>query len=137
MKSIMAITLAVVLAGILWVVPGRAQRQLGETPRVNVGVLMQQKLKSSQSILKGLALEDYALIEQEAQRLSLLSLDTGWNIIQTKDYTHMSVEFREAAEQIRNSAEEKNLDGAGLGYFKLTMTCIDCHRHVRKVRPQE
>ena len=24
------------------------------------------------------------------------------------------------------------LDAAGLGYFQLTMTCIDCHRHVRK-----
>ena len=134
MKRMFAIASAVVLAAILCTVPGRAQLQTGETPRLSVAVLMQQKLKSSQAILKGLAMEDYGLIEQESRCLSLLSLESGWNILQTKDYTHMSVEFREACEQIRSAAEDKNLDGVGLGYFKLTMTCIDCHRHIRNVK---
>jgi hypothetical protein len=54
-------------------------------------------------------------------------------VLQTPDYIRLSVEFRKAAEQIRKGAQDKNLDAGGLGYVKLTMTCIDCHRHVRSV----
>lgn len=113
-------------------IPGVAQTQSTELRSpVNVHALMQRKLSSSQSLIKGLALEDYTLIEREAQQLQLLSLDAGWNVIQTKDYARISGEFREAAKKIRQAGKDKNLDAAGLGYFHLTMTCIDCHRHMR------
>ena len=99
-----------------------------------VETMMQHKLLSSQSLLKGLALEDFELIETEAQRLHLLSQDVGWNIVQTKEYARLSTDFRRAAEHIREAGKKHNLDAAGLGYFKLTMTCIDCHRHVRGIK---
>ena len=99
---------------------------------VNVKALMHRKLESSQSLIKGLALENYDLLSKEAQTLQLLSLDAGWNVVQTKEYARISGEFRDATKKIGNAAKAKNLDAAGLGYFQLTMTCIDCHRHVRK-----
>ena len=102
--------------------------------RVAIEALMQRKLESSQALIKGLALDDYKLIEREAQQLQLLSLDASWNVVQTKQYARFSDEFREAAQKIRKAGKEKNLDAAGLGYFQLTMTCIDCHRHVRQAR---
>lgn len=128
------------LVGLLvyWSVPGTAQIKNADVDSalgvVSVDALMQQKLRSSQALLKGLALDDYELIKREAQRLQLLSLDAGWHTIQTKDYARISGEFREAARQIYKAGEKKNLDSAGLGYFKLTMTCIDCHRHVRNIQ---
>lgn len=113
-------------------IPQAAQTQ-NTDPRSpsNVETLMRRKLLSSQNLIKGLALEDYAIIEKEAQELQLLSLDTGWNVLQTPDYARISTEFREAARKIGTAAKKKNLDAAGLGYFQLTMTCIDCHRHMR------
>lgn len=108
-------------------------RRAGAQGEVTVDALMQSKLASSQALLKGLALDDYELIQREAQRLQLLSLDTSWHTIQTQEYARISGEFREAAKKIRAAGEQKNLDAAGLGYFQLTMTCIDCHRHVRNV----
>ena len=98
---------------------------------VNVKALMHRKLESSQSLLKGLAVEDYKLLGKQAQTLQLLSLDAGWNVVQTKEYARISDEFRDAAKKIGRASKEKNLDAAGLGYFQLTMSCIDCHRHVR------
>lgn len=129
--------IAAVLLGLLAIcisIPSLAQTEqtTDGKPPVNFDALMQHKLASSQSLLKGLALDDYKLIEREAQQLQLLSLDAGWNIVQTKDYVRISGEFREAAKKIRKAGEDKNLDMAGLGYFQLTMTCIDCHRHVRQ-----
>ena len=97
------------------------------------GALMQRKLESSQAVIKGLALEDYALLQKEAQQLQLLSLDAGWNVVQTREYARISDEFRDAAKKIGRAGKQKNLDAAGLGYFQLTMTCIDCHRHVRQL----
>ena len=102
-----------------------------ETPRIRVDDIMHAKLQSSQELLKALALEDFKSIEKQAQRLELLGLDTDWNIVQTKDYTRLSGEFREAAKKMRKAGEAKNLDRAGLGFMQLTMSCIDCHGLVR------
>lgn len=131
MKRLSIILLLGVLA-LCSAMPGIAQTQRTELPTtVNHQALMQRKLASAQSLIEGLALEDYKLIQREAQQLQLLSLDAGWNVVQTADYARISVEFREAAKKLRQAGKDKNLDAAGLGYFQLTMTCIDCHRHVR------
>lgn len=133
------LTLATLLATCAWLLvatrPGQTQNTRAGSV-VNVEALMQRKLESSQALLKGLALEDYKLIGKESQTLQLLSLDTDWNVVQTKDYSRLSTEFREAARKIHQASKDKNLDAAGLGYVQLTMTCIDCHRHVRKQRAE-
>lgn len=131
------LTLVTLLAAcaVLLVTTKPGQTQNTDTGSVvNIEALMLRKLHSAQSVLKGLALEDHKLIGTEAQTLQLLSLDTDWNVVQTKDYARLSTEFREAARKIQQASKDKNLDAAGLGYVQLTMTCIDCHRHVRKHR---
>ena len=131
MKRISIIVLPCVVAACL-AISQPAQTQNTDLPSpVDFDALMQRKLHSAQSMIKGLALEDYKLIASEAQQLQLLSLDAGWNVLQTKDYARISGDFRQAAKKIQKAGKEKNLDAAGLGYFQLTMTCIDCHRHVR------
>jgi hypothetical protein len=122
------------ITAICCAIPSLAQTDDTELrSRVSIEALMQRKLGSAQALIKGLALDDFKLIESEAQQLQLLSLDAGWNVIQTEEYARISGEFREAAKKIRKAGNEKNLDAAGLGYFQLPMTCIDCHRHVRNV----
>ena len=130
MKKIISIV-AVGICVTYFALPNEAQVTDSSGSAINVKALMHRKLESSQSLLKGLALEDYALLSKEAQTLQLLSLDAGWNVVQTKEYARVSGEFRDAAKKIRKAGEDKNLDAAGLGYLQLTMTCIDCHRHVR------
>ena len=112
----------------------RTQEQSTDPPHIAVNSIMQAKLEASQDLLRGLAMEDYELISRQTQKLELLSLDAGWNIVQTKDYTRISGEFREAARYMKSAAEKKNLDAVALGYVKLTMSCVDCHRHVRTTR---
>lgn len=137
MKKLLTIALLGVLAVCL-LLPQSGQTQDAElSSPVDFEALMQRKLHSSQSLIKGLALEDYELISREAQQLQLLSLDAGWNVLQSEDYARISGEFRQAAKKIGQAGKEKNLDAAGLGYFQLTMSCIDCHRHVRNIAAQE
>ena len=140
MRRPATIGVVISLFGVILVANGDTQRQKLkplDAPPIRVNALMQGKLESAQAIIKGLALEDYELIQKNSQRLELLSIDAGWNIIQTKDYARISKEFRDAARHMRKAADEKNLDAVGLGYMKLTMSCLDCHRHVRKTRKKQ
>ncbi len=96
--------------------------------------LMKLKLQSAQLTLEALALEDYEALGRHAQQLHLISQETGWNLIQTKQYQLHSSQFRRTAQRIVNAAKRKNLDAASLAYVQLTLSCIECHKHVRQNR---
>ena len=93
---------------------------------------MQRKLDDVKEIVTGLALEDYDLMSKSAQDLMLLSHESEWNVFQSESYLHMSREFRGSAQRLRDSANDKNLDGATLAYFEVTLNCIRCHKYVRQ-----
>jgi cytochrome c556 len=95
---------------------------------------MRAKLKHSQEIVEGLALENYDQIAKNAQELTLLSMATNWQVFQTDEYVMQSREFRRAAEELRDKAKQKNLEGAVLAYLDVTMKCVNCHKYVRKIQ---
>jgi hypothetical protein len=127
MKGIIILTvpLGILLA---LIAPGAGEQEKGNRE------LMRAKLKHSQEIVEGLALENFDQIARNAQQLSALSLATGWQVFPTEEYVVQSREFRRAVESLRNHAKEKNLDGAALAYLDVTMKCINCHKYVRKIR---
>ena len=96
--------------------------------------LMQAKLEHSKSLLEGLATGDFAQLEKSASALTLLSLETDWNVIQTGEYRRLSEDFRRSTKSLKEMAAAKNLDGATLAYVGLTMKCVECHKYVRSVR---
>jgi len=98
---------------------------------------MQQKLTSSRDIVKGLAIEDFDLLSKSGQDLLLLSHEADWNVFQTQDYLSLSREFRGSAQRLRDSANEKNLDGATLAYFEVTLNCVRCHKYLRQNKQQK
>ena len=107
----------------------------GDKPPPNqVGDFMRLKLEHSKNVLEGLALEDYPMIAKNADKMSLLSHEASWNVLQTEEYLLRSGEFRRTAAALTEAAEEKNLDGAALAYVDLTMKCVNCHKYVREVR---
>lgn len=74
------------------------------------------------------------MIAKNSQAMSLLSLESNWQVLQTTEYLDRSKEFRRAADALTQAAKKKNLDGAALAYVQLTMNCINCHKYVRGVR---
>lgn len=102
--------------------------------RKDTAPFMQRKLDGAREIIKGLAIEDYDLISKSAQDLMLLSHETDWKVIQTEVYLRMSNEFRGSAGRLRDAANDKNLDGATLAYFEVTLSCVRCHKYIRRNR---
>jgi hypothetical protein len=95
---------------------------------------MRAKLSHSQSVLDGLAREDYGVIANHAQKLSLLSQAANWQVLQTPEYLRHSTDFRKSAEMLLKAAQDENLDGAALSYVAVTLKCVSCHKYVRSVR---
>jgi cytochrome c556 len=92
------------------------------------------KLKHSQEIVEGLALENFDQIAKNAQRLTLLSHATNWQVFQTAEYQLQSREFQRATQALREQAKQKKLEGAVLAYLDVTMKCVNCHKYIRSVR---
>ena len=102
-----------------------------------VSPLMQMKLEKSKAILAGLAMEDFEKIGSNARSLKILSLASGWNVIQTEEYGVQSNDFRRVCETIADAAEKKDVHRATLGYVALTLRCVECHSYMRRHRDEE
>jgi cytochrome c556 len=125
--AVICLGLLLLWAG-LSVVPARSRQ-----PN-DVAAFMRMKLEHSQKVLEGIAVEDFALIERDSQRLSLLSQAANWQVLQTPDYLQHSLDFRRSADALTKAARDKNLDGAALAYVQMTMNCVNCHKYVRTAR---
>lgn len=96
--------------------------------------LMKKKLNASKQLLKGLAKRDFPTIQKAAQALHSISTSEEWKVFKDPKYRLYSSEFGRLSERIMHSAKEKNLDEATLHYLGVTMTCVNCHKHVRDVQ---
>lgn len=105
----------------------------GQTPTTRRD-LMRTKLEASREILEGLTLEDYSLITKGAKALKALSRASVWEvptIPNAEEYVILTAEFQRLTDELSRKARDKNLDGATLAYFKLTSSCVNCHKYVR------
>jgi len=102
-------------------------------PQIPMGTkeFMREKLEHAQKVLEAIALEDFDTIGARAQKLSAMSQAAKWQAFQNPDYAQYSVAFRRTVDSIAKSARDKNLDGATLGYVRMTMSCVECHKFVR------
>lgn len=114
-----------ILIGACLVGPARA----GSDPVTSE--IMEQKLQHAQFILRGIAKQDFALVQTNAQQLVKLSQLSGWQARQTPEYELFSLEFRRHAEELVRAAKSKNVDAATLAYTQLTFTCVSCHKLIR------
>jgi hypothetical protein len=107
-----------------------------QRPPTKLSPLMRMKLENSKEILEGLALEDFDKIGKNARSMKLLSMESGWNVIQTKEYETQSRDFRRTCDLIAEAAAEKDVSRAALGYVAMTVRCVECHAYMRKHKIQ-
>jgi cytochrome c556 len=100
-------------------------------PKLTTREVMRAKLDSSQKVLEGIATENFVTIAVNGQKLVALSQAAGWEAPEYKQHT---IEFRRHAEALQKAARDQNVDAASLAWFQLTISCVNCHRHIRGVR---
>lgn len=97
-----------------------------------VAGFMKAKLVHAEKVLEGLATEDFDLIVKHSQAISLLCEDELWSVVKTVEYHERSKEFQRSVNAITEAARQKNLDAAALAYVNTTLSCVNCHKYVRK-----
>lgn len=117
--------ICVIAAGCFFTTKMLAQPQLKNVMKV--------KLIHTQTVLEGLALEDFNKIEASAKTLSNLSRSTAWKVAKTPEYVKFSNDFRSLADSLAANAKARKIEAATLDYMQLTMLCVKCHSHVRKI----
>jgi cytochrome c556 len=93
--------------------------------------LMEQKLTHAQNILSAIAKEDYAKLSENAEGLRRLA-EKQWIEKDTPEYRAQLKDFWVVLEGIRASAADKDIDGATLAYMQMTLSCVRCHKYLRK-----
>lgn len=95
---------------------------------------MARKLKSTQDLVKALAVEDFAQIDASAALLKQIGQDTLWKVSPNVTYIKYASEFSTISGQLAAAGRDKDLNAATLAYVRLTINCIDCHKFVRDGR---
>lgn len=123
--------LLVLALGALGLAAGASLAWAQERADVQTREVMKAKLEHAQTVLEAIAVEDFAKAQTNAQKLSRLSQATGWQARQTPEYELFTLEFRRRADALAQAAAEKNVDGATMAYVQLTISCVNCHKHLR------
>ena len=98
---------------------------------------MKKKLDYSQAILTGLATADFDQVSKNAQAMNGLSEIEKFIRGKTPGYRTQLKFFRFANEELIRQSDRGNLDGAALAFTQLTLTCVNCHKHIRDTEPEE
>jgi hypothetical protein len=92
---------------------------------------MKKKLEFSKNILDGLVKEDYQKILKNAKSLNEMG-KRKWLENESVEYRTQNQVFWFTTGSLRIAAEEKNMDGATLAYMQMTLSCVNCHKQLRR-----
>jgi hypothetical protein len=98
------------------------------------GRVMRDKLAHSQKILEAILVSDYASLDRESAALVRATELPAWAVLKSPEYLRQSAAFISAIQDLRDAAKARDLDAAALDYMALTLTCIQCHKHLKGAR---
>ena len=96
---------------------------------------MRLKMDASSEILEGIVMENPALIKQGGNALLEMSKAEKFQVLTDREYRLHNRQFREAVDRLLAAADKEGYDKAALAWFDVTISCVDCHDHVRKTAP--
>jgi hypothetical protein len=107
---------------------------LAATPprRPAAQAFMRQKLVYSQGVMEGLALERFDLISQNAINLRRMTQSNLWYSIRQPDYMLRTTNYQIAVDGLYKAAIDRNLDAATEAFTKVSRSCVECHRVLRR-----
>jgi hypothetical protein len=114
-----------------WAMSSGAEQAGGGTEQPT-SFWMKKKLEYSQNVLGGIATADFDKIVTNAEAMRALSRVEGFIRRQTPGYRTQLQIFEESADEIIRQAKKDSVDGAALAFTQLTISCVNCHKHLRE-----
>jgi hypothetical protein len=113
--------------------PGQTDEAKPAPKKAAMKLFMRKKLEASQSVLEGLAIEDFDMIAVGARQLKTTSAAAEFMVVNDPMYAQHADEFRRIVDKLEKAGKERRLDGATLAYVDMTLSCVECHKYVRNV----
>jgi hypothetical protein len=129
--GVIAICIAVMVLAVAMIARGDDKQAESSQP---ASYWMKKKLEYSQNILAGIATADYEKIIVNGESMRNLSKIEGFIRGQTPGYRTQLHIFQESADEIVRQAKKDNVDGAALAFTQLTISCVNCHKHLRETK---
>ena len=126
MKHVLVTLFGVVLL-VSW--SATANAQTAQLSRV-----MRDKLSHSQHLLDAIVTSNWAALEQHGTALQQATRDPAWSVLQYPEYASHTARFVRALDDVVDSAKRRDLEAAPLAYVAMTMSCVQCHRYVARMR---
>jgi hypothetical protein len=123
--------LCAMMAGSLFADTATAQEKEAASKEQPASFWMKKKLEYSQNILGGIANADFDKIVQNAEAMRSVSKVEGFVRRQTPGYRTQLHIFEESADEIIRQGKKDNVEGAALAFTQLTISCVNCHKHLR------
>lgn len=98
------------------------------------GRVMRDKLIHTQTILEAIMVSDYEALDRESAALARATELPAWSVLKSPEYLRQSAAFISAIHDLRDAAKVRDLDAAALNYMALTLTCLQCHKHLKGTR---
>lgn len=96
--------------------------------------LMRTKLDHSQQILAAVVTSNWAELQRHSEGLQRTAQDSAWAVLTTPEYVRQTTAFLRASEDLVDAAKRRDGEAAPLAYVSLTMSCVQCHRYVARMR---
>ena len=119
--------IGVVVMAAVWATPVAAQT-------VALERVMRAKLGHAQQLLADVVTSNWAGIEQHSEALQRATKDPAWEVLMTPEYVRQTAAFLRASDDLLDAAKRRDLDATPLAYVSLTMSCVQCHRYVARMR---
>lgn len=105
-------------------------------PAQTVGLnrVMRAKLEIAQQILGDVVTSNWIALERHSEELRRATQDPSWRVLTTPEYVRHTESFLRASEDLLEAAKRRDLETAPLAYVSLTMSCVQCHRYVARMR---
>ncbi len=143
--SSLLLMIAIVILGTTWALQLRSSRADDKTKAADkaaqdekpgvrkaaVRAFMRKKLAATDRILEGLATENFDLIAEGAKQLKATAGAAEFMEYDDSDYVEHANDFRRIVNKLGVAAKERRLDGSTLAFLDVTLSCIECHKHVR------
>ena len=99
--------------------------------------VMRDKLGHSQQLLDAIVTSNWTALEQHSAALQRATRDPAWSVLQYKEYASHTARFVRALDDLLDAAKRRDLEATPLAYVSMTLSCVQCHRYVARMRIAE
>jgi hypothetical protein len=104
------------------------------TQSVQLKRVMQTKLEHAQRILGDVVTSNWVALQGDAAALQRATRDPAWAVLTEPEYVRHTTTFVRATEDLIDAAQRRDLEATPLAYVSLTLSCVQCHRYVARMR---